>query len=151
MRSWHISKRSSRISTRSHLISLSSGRISTDQTENTDKPLLSMVNGDFLVSIRAGQLKIDFLASNLPTNLPFLGSGGRDLPPTVIGVRSTGSQAGSDGFGGWVGSWFCLDTPIQYLASHFSFSFFSFFFLFFSAFNFSHLGKHCNFVAHSLA
>ena len=111
MRSQHISKRSGRISTRSCLISLSSGRISIDQIENIDEPLLSMVNGNFSVSRRSGRLKISFSASNLPTNPPFSGSRGRDPPLIVIGVGSVGSRVGLDGLGGWVESRFCLDTP----------------------------------------
>ena len=110
MRSRHISKRSGRISTRSCLISLSSGRISTDQIENIDEPLLLMVNGNFSVSRRSGRLKISFSASNLPTNSPFSGSRGRDPPLIVIGVGSVGSRVGLDGLSGWVESRFCLDT-----------------------------------------
>ena len=113
MRSRHISKRLGWILTRSYLISSSSGWILTDWTENTDEPLLLMVNGNFPVSIQLGRLKIGFSASNLPTDLPFSGSGGRDPPPTVTDVRSVGPWVGSDRLGRWVGSRFCLDTPTR--------------------------------------
>lgn len=96
---------------RSRLISSSLGWILTDQTENTNEPLLSMVNDDFSVSIWSSWLKIGFLASDPPTDLLFSGSKGRDLPLTVIDVGSTGSRAGSNGLGWWVKSRFCLDTP----------------------------------------
>ena len=101
MRSRHISKRTC-------LIFSSSGRISTDWIENIDEPLLSMVNGNFLVCRRSGRLKIDFLASDPPIDPPFSGSGGKDPPPTVYSIRLAGSRAGLDG---WVRSRFCLDTP----------------------------------------
>ena len=113
MRSRHISKRLGWILMRSCLISSSSGWILTDWTENTDEPLLLMVNGNFPVSIQLGRLKIGFSASNLPTDLPFSGSGGRDPPPTITDVRSIGPWVGSDRLGKWVGSRFCLDTPTR--------------------------------------
>ena len=110
MRSRHISKRLGWILMRSCLISSSSGWILTDWTENIDEPLLLMVNGNFPVSIRLGRLKIGSSASNLPTDLPFSGSGGRDPPLIVTGVRLAGPWVG---LGRWVGSRFCLDTPTR--------------------------------------
>ena len=82
MRSRHISKRSSWILTRSRLISLSSGQISIDRTKNTDEPLLPMVNSNFPASIQSGWLKIGFSTSNQPTDMPFLGSRGKDPSST---------------------------------------------------------------------
>ena len=113
MRSRHISKRLGWILTRSCLISSSSGWILTGWTENTDKPLLLMVNGNFSVSIRLGRLKIGFSALNLPIDLPFSGSWGRDPPLTVTDVKSAGPWVGLDGLGRWVGSQFCFDTPTR--------------------------------------
>lgn len=74
-----------------------------------------MVNNDFSNCRLSGQLKIGFSASDLPTDLLFLGSGGKDLPLTVTSVGLAGSQAELDGLGGWVGSRFCLDTPSMVL------------------------------------
>ena len=115
MRSRHISKRLGWILTRSYLISSSSGWILTDWTENTDEPLLLMVNGNFPVSIQLGRLKIGFSASNLPTDLPFSGSGGRDPPPTVTDVRSVGrslSRIGQIGQVSWVPVLFGHPNPL---------------------------------------
>ena len=61
------------------------------------------------ISIRSGFF--GFWGENPPIDLPFSGFGGGDLLPTVIGIGSVGSQAGTDGLSGWVGSRFLLDTP----------------------------------------
>ena len=79
----HILKRSSQISTISHLISSNSSRILTNQIENIDEPLLSMVNGDFPICQRSGWLKIGFSTSDLPIDPLFSGFGGGDLSLTL--------------------------------------------------------------------
>ena len=112
----HISKRSSWISTISHLISSNSSRISINRIANIDEPLLSMVNDDFPICRRSSQLKIGFSTSNLkmvglPTDPPFSSFGGGDPSLTVTGVKSAGSWVWSDGLGRWASSQFCLDTP----------------------------------------
>ena len=113
MRSRHISKRSGRISTRSRLtlqvqvgsqqigqktgdFPSSSGRISTDQTENVR----------FSSQIRSGWLNIGFSTSNLPTDLQFSTSRSRDPPPTssrsVLGPNRTVGVGGSSSESGWI-------------------------------------------------
>ena len=64
------------------------------------------------ISVRSGFF--GFWGENPPIDLPFSGFGGGDLLPTVIGIGSVGSQAGTDGLSGWVGSRFLLDTPNSY-------------------------------------
>ena len=49
------------------------------------------------ISVRSGFFK--FWGENLPTDPLFLGSGGRDLLPTVTSVGSAGSRIKSDGLG----------------------------------------------------
>ena len=51
-----------------------------------------------------------FWGDNLSTDSPFLNYGGEDPPPTIIGVKS----AGSNGLGGWFGSQILLDTPTSF-------------------------------------
>ena len=109
-------RRSSWISTISHLISSNSSQISINRIANIDEPLLSMVNDDFPICRRSSQLKIGFSTSNLkmvglPTDPPFSSFGGGDPSLTVTGVKSAGSWVWSDGLGRWASSQFCLDTP----------------------------------------
>ena len=42
---------------------------------------------------------------------------GEDSPPTVIGVRSAGFRVGPDGLSGWVGFWFLVDSPNEYIVA----------------------------------
>ena len=58
------------------------------------------------ISVRLGFF--GFWGENLPTDLPFTGSGGGNLPLTVIGIKLAGSRVGSDGLDE---SQFLLDTP----------------------------------------
>ena len=74
------------------------------------------IDEEQIVRLRLGHISVrsgffGFWGENPPTDPSLLGSGGRDPSPTVIDVGSAGSRAGSDGLGGWVGSWFLLDTP----------------------------------------
>ena len=61
-----------------------------------------------LMPVRSGFF--GFRGENPPTDPPFMGFGGEDLPPIVTRVGSVGSLAGSNGYCGWVRYRFSVDS-----------------------------------------